>query len=249
LKEYLLQRKYFGGIIVGFFDIDQPSRATDPRLGVKFSGDEVRSLAIAVGILTICFAVAFSSRGIFDLIPRLSDPEYIGFFVISLITSFFAVLTAFVLHEIGHKIVANHYGYPAAFSYSRNGLMFAAFISLLFGFLFAAPGAVLIYGYPTRKENGIISLAGPLTNLIVAVISGSLFVITVIILSLTGMGTTISSIFIWVAAINMFIGAFNLIPIGVLDGAKILKWNKVVYFLMVIFYLPGILFFLFFNLA
>jgi Zn-dependent protease len=163
---------------------------------------------------------------------------------ITLAASFFAVFTAFVLHEMGHKIMANHYGYPAAFAYSRNGLMFAAIVSFLVGILFAAPGAVLIYGYPDRKENGIISLAGPMVNLIVAVISFGLFILTAIVSNLTGIGQIISYIFILVATINTFIGAFNMIPIGILDGAKILRWNKIVYFTLLAFFIPGILLFI-----
>ncbi len=190
--------------------------------------------------------MVFSSNGITDLIRRLGDKGFFGMFALNLVTSFFAVLTAFVLHEIGHKIVANHYGYPAAFAYSRNGLIFAVFLSLFLGVLIGAPGAVLIYGYPTKKENGIISIAGPMTNLLVAAFSFVLLIIAFFVGSILSVPQLLINILFLVTTINVFIGAFNMIPIGVLDGAKILRWSKIAYFTLLAFYIPGIvLFFIF----
>jgi Zn-dependent protease len=34
--------------------------------------------------------------------------------------------------------------------------------------------------------------------------------------------------------INLFLGAFNMIPFGNLDGSKILKWNPLVWVVMII---------------
>jgi Zn-dependent protease len=227
---------------VGFFDIDKPSRALDPRLGVRFSEEEMKSLAIAVSALTVAFTVVFSG-GLFTLLGNLGKTQSLIDFGLNLVVSFFAVLTAFVLHEIGHKIVANHYGYPAAFSYSKNGLIMAVVISLLLGFLVAAPGAVLIYGYPDKKENGIISAAGPLTNLLVAGAAFGLFVAALILSPIVGSSGFVFALLTTLIIINVIIGAFNMIPIGILDGAKILRWNKPVYFIMVSLYVPGILLF------
>ncbi len=190
--------------------------------------------------------MVFSSNGLRDLIGRLGDKGFFGLFALNLVASFFAVLTAFVLHEIGHKIVANHYGYPAAFAYSRNGLIFAVLLSLLFGVLIGAPGAVLIYGYPSKKENGIISIAGPMTNLLVAAFSFVLLIIAFFVGSILSVPQLLINILFLVTTINVFIGAFNMIPIGVLDGAKILRWSKIAYFTLLAFYIPGIvLFFIF----
>lgn len=227
---------------MGFFDIDRPSKAYDPRLGVKFSKEEIRSISIAVIVLTISFAFVFTANGIGDILNRIGNRSFYTSLGVNLISSFFAVLTAFVLHEIGHKIAANHYGYPASFSYSRNGLLTAAFVSIFLGFLFAAPGAVMIYGYPSKKENGIISLAGPLTNLAIAALAFILFIIGIVLSAILGFPGIILTILWVVFSINIIIGAFNLIPIGVLDGAKILKWNKIVYALMVIVFIPAVLF-------
>lgn len=232
---------------MGFFDIERPSKAYDPKLGVKFSEEEVRSITIAVIVLTFSFSLVFTANGLTDIISRLGTRELYVNFGINLITSFFAVLTAFLLHEIGHKIAANHYGYPASFSYSRNGLIMAAVISILLGVLIAAPGAVMIYGYPSKKQNGIISLAGPLTNLIISIISFIVFIGVLVLASLLGLPGLLVRIFWVIFSINIIIGAFNLIPIGVLDGAKILRWNKVVYGIMVFIFIPAVLFVILFT--
>jgi Zn-dependent protease len=48
-------------------------------------------------------------------------------------------------------------------------LLLALGMSFL-GFVFAAPGAVHIKGYINKMQNGIFSLAGPLMNLILALV-------------------------------------------------------------------------------
>jgi Zn-dependent protease len=92
----------------------------------------------------------------------------------------------------------------------------------LFGFIFAAPGAVMIYPRATilgtaslsRQKIGLISLAGPATNIGLAVVFLVLDFIQPALLFTLG------------ARINTWLALFNLIPFGPLDGAKILIWNK-----------------------
>jgi len=179
--------------------------------------------------------------GILDLIA-MKGGEWTIFFEI-LPVAFIAVLTAFALHELAHKITANYYGHYAAFSYSKQGLILAAILSFLFGVLFAAPGAVFIYGQPTRKENGIISLAGPLTNLTLGIVFSILFFVFVFFSLFIKASNFLASAFFLIASINIFIGAFNMIPIMPFDGSKIWKWNKAVYILMLFFFIPLLIFF------
>lgn len=208
------------------------------KVGVSFSKEEKKSLAIAVGVLTFCFAIAFTSNGIRDLLSSERSGEIFIDFIGMLPVSFLAVITAFVLHEVGHKIAANHFGFPAAFSYSKRGLLIAAFVSIFFGFLFAAPGAVYIYGAPSKKENGIISLAGPLTNLILGIIFFTLFIAFAVFSLIFEPSRFLVKVFALVAIINFFIGTINMFPMMPLDGAKIFKWSKIVYFLMLALLLP-----------
>ena len=88
-----------------------------------------------------------------------------------------------------------------------------------FGFVFAAPGAVMIVGKVTRKENGIISVAGPMTNFVLA---GIFY----LLLLMFGLGGEVLTTFLYTGfKINAWLGLFNLIPILNLDGRKVFEWN------------------------
>jgi len=128
----------------------------------------------------------------------------------------------FLLHEIAHKFVAQKYGCWAEFRADDRMLIFAIIGAMFFGFVFAAPGAVLIRGYVTLKKNGIISLAGPMTNIILAIIF--------LMLKLVLLPTAIVSLVLnYGFQINAFIALFNLVPFMNFDGAKIFRWNKIIY--------------------
>jgi Zn-dependent protease len=49
-------------------------------------------------------------------------------------------ITGFALHEIGHKITAQHYGHWSEFRFSLPGLLLTLVMGYI-GFLFGAPGA------------------------------------------------------------------------------------------------------------
>ena len=143
------------------------------------------------------------------------------FFLISLLTAGIA----FVIHEMAHKFTAMKFGYWAEFQMNSLMLVVAVAMAALMGIVFAAPGATMIYGQAiSRTENGIISIAGPLSNLILAVPFLGLYLLGPV----TGIGI-LGLIGLVGVKINAMIAAFNLLPIGPLDGAKILKWNPVIF--------------------
>jgi Zn-dependent protease len=135
--------------------------------------------------------------------------------------------TAFVLHELGHKFTAIRLGYYAEYRAWIWGLVLALLLAMTSPFVFAAPGAVYILGAPNRRDNGIISLAGPLTNLIVAVLS-------IMFLFLFPMNSAVATYAYAVAYVNTFLGLFNMLPIYPLDGSKVIVWSKSAYFSTVI---------------
>src|SRR3989344_2262741 len=124
-----------------------------------------------------------------------------------------AVGLGFLLHELSHKVIAQRYKFKAEFR-SFDNMLFLAVIMSFFGFVFAAPGAVMILSriYDIRKT-GIISVAGPVMNIIIAILC--LFIIFI----LDGFS---------------MLSLFNMIPFWQFDGAKIFKWNKLIYFSIVI---------------
>jgi Peptidase family M50. len=194
---------------------------------------ELIHILIAWLVLTFVFSFRFILNELFSAkaldIKLLSILIYFGIF--GIITA-----TGFVLHELAHKYTARYYGHFAEFRMSQQGLALAIFITVAtFGnFIFAAPGATVIvprgsiFGFGlTRKENGIIAALGPITNLILA----KFFFILTLAFSSNPLISFIGSLGVFV---NLWLAAFNLIPIGVLDGAKVLNWNILVWALLTI---------------
>ncbi|KYK27686.1 MAG: hypothetical protein AYK23_02195 [Candidatus Proteinoplasmatales archaeon SG8-5] len=187
--------------------------------GFTFSPIEIKEIVVSVLVLTLAFAIAMTggAQGVM-LYPVL--------FVVILPISALAVISAFLLHELAHKFLAQKYGCWAEFRYWQFGLLIALLFSAM-GFLFAAPGAVVISGYVKRSEYGKISAAGPAVNLSVG--SGLVGVAL-----LVGPDTLIGFICSTIGFINAFIGGFNLIPVSPFDGSKIVMWNKGVYAALVV---------------
>ncbi|MBS3058574.1 MAG: site-2 protease family protein [Candidatus Diapherotrites archaeon] len=151
-----------------------------------------------------------------------------------------AVGSGFVLHELAHRFVAKKFKAHAYYKAWPFGLVFVL-ITAIFGFIFAAPGAVYIYGdHIDRKKNGIISLAGPLTNIVLA------FVFLLFFLA------SQNGSFLWLVGtlgfqINLWLALFNLIPIPPLDGSKVFLWQPLIWAIVfipvaVLVFLPWVLF-------
>jgi len=187
--------------------------ARPARSGMRFSRVEIRQLLISVGVLTLAFAIALSG-GVY----KLRD---FSLFAEILVAAFLAVSSAFLLHELSHKRLAQRFGCFAEYRMALQGLLLAIFTSL-FGFLFALPGAVVISGFLTPKQNGLISLAGPATNMII----GAICLPFIFLIDLSGIIYTV--IFI-VAYVNLLLAVLNLLPIPPLDGSKILYWDLKIY--------------------
>ena len=186
---------------------------TQLKLGdISTSEIELRDLLKAWIAISIAFAILYS-KSIF------SSDFYTKFIIASL-----SVGIGFLLHELGHKIVAQRYGCFAEFRSFDNMLLFAIVMSF-FGFIFAAPGAVMISGKVNKARNGKISATGPITNLVL-----SLMFLVLIFLQLPKLFQDIAYAGFW---INPLLALFNMIPFWLFDGYKVWKWNKLVYFSIV----------------
>ncbi len=134
-------------------------------------------------------------------------------------------ISAFVIHELGHKFLAQFYRAWAEFRVLFYGAVITAISALpFFPFKFIAPGAVMISGNLSAARSGRVSLIGPLTNLAM----GTGFLCVYLILAAID---SASPILLVGVRFNGFIGFFNMIPFMGLDGQKIFGWNKIIWVL------------------
>ena len=199
----------------------------------RISSVELRDLFLSLVALVIAFSV-------------LEERKMPGWETILILT--LGVSTGFLLHEMAHKFVALHFGYWAEYRANMAGLALAI-VMAFGGFLFAAPGAVMIsrsnapqelYMQDTfgqeeqmrareKREMLLISLAGPMTNIVLAI----LFFLLVFPLVSSKSGSSL-----WIPAanfaisINLILAAFNMLPFGPLDGKKIFEGNRLVWALV-----------------
>lgn len=127
----------------------------------------------------------------------------------------------FVLHELAHRLLARRYDAEAHFAANNEWLIISIIIAFL-GVFVAAPGAVWHRGTTTSRQSGLIALAGPATNLALA-----LLFLPLLLLFDTGYYSLL--LFSVGYKINAWLGLFNMIPAGPFDGAKVLKWSPVVF--------------------
>lgn len=176
--------------------------------------------------------VAISVAFAIVLTDSIFSIKILGSFLFSAVT----VGIGFLFHELAHKIVAQKFGCWAEFR-SDDKMLALAIIMSFFGFIFAAPGAVMIGGRVTKKENGFISAAGPLTNILLAILFFAIGLQMPYKLFRYGM------------MINAWLALFNMLPFFIFDGAKIFRWSKLVWgiqvavaisLLYLVSYLPGL---------
>ena len=178
---------------------------------------ELKDLTVSALVLALAFGIAFSV----GFRAFRSPASLLVFCLVALV----GVSSGFVLHELGHRFMARRFGCLAEYTMWLPGLLFALGLSF-FGFIFAAPGAVMIYprvglsgeSTLTRQQHGLISLVGPVMNLTLAAVFLLLDVAHPTLLFAVG------------TRINTWLAVFNLLPFGPLDGGKILSWNKGVWF-------------------
>ncbi len=216
----------------------------------RFSRREVMDIAVSMIVLTVAFVIL--RRGIASsefFVERYgSAGAWAMLFGICLVL----VVVSFLLHEFGHKFMAQRYGMWSEYRMYPTGLLFTL-VTSLFGFLFAAPGAVYTRGCLDSDQNGKVNMAGPLVNIVLALIS------VVALAALLGVCTEANGMVIMTGteyivflvmsmmlSLNGFLAVFNLLPIRPLDGSKILPWNKAVWAAMIVIAVAVLVYYFYF---
>lgn len=163
----------------------------------------------------------------------------------------FVLIYSAILHEIAHGVVADRLGDPTARLLGRITLdprphidpvmsIFAPLFLIVVGSPIIFGGAKPVPVDPFnlkdgRKDLALVSLAGPLTNVVIAIIASIIFAIlpTRLNLEMTVLsilqGTfiiqqplDILNFFLGIVVyINLLLAIFNLLPIPPLDGSKV----------------------------
>ncbi|HEX5921023.1 MAG TPA: M50 family metallopeptidase, partial [Nitrososphaeraceae archaeon] len=140
MKEYVDKKNIM-------YDHTKKSNLKREILKIKFSKIEILHLLIATILVT---AVGLS----LDNYRRVAL-EFLIIFV-----------SAFLVHELAHKLLAQFYGSWAEFRTNSYGLIVTAFSAIPFiPFKFIAPGAVMV-DLSDRGKFGRVAFVGPLTNLV-----------------------------------------------------------------------------------
>lgn len=136
------------------------------------------------------------------------------------ITTLIVILIALTIHEFAHAWTANQLGDPTARLEGRMTLNPLAHLDpigtltlILFGVGWGKPVPVDSYNLKNpKRDEALISLAGPGSNLLFTLLLAGLNIILPIPIYLLRPFVTI----------NLGLGLFNLIPLYPLDGSKIL---------------------------
>ncbi|MHA1230993.1 MAG: AN1-type zinc finger domain-containing protein [Candidatus Helarchaeota archaeon] len=201
-------------------------RITKPDKPILSYFSKIELYHLAIGIL-LMFGVSFSM--FYSYVIWLAVP----FTLPQILVLCAIVVPGFLFHEFGHKFVGIKLNCWSEFRLIKRMAILTAITIIPFPFVkFVLPGAVMISDVDPEKDKikmGKIAIAGPYVNFVM----GGIFIIIGYILMITPeytaqlWGFTI----LMGSELNIFLGVFNLIPVFVLDGLKVYRWNKSIYFI------------------
>ncbi|MFW9847400.1 MAG: AN1-type zinc finger domain-containing protein [Candidatus Thorarchaeota archaeon] len=194
----------------------------------RFTKSEMRDLGIAT-ILTILVSIAILGN-----VTRISPIGVVnGFFMLYVyilsnlwwfpLSMIFVFWVSFMIHEFAHKFTAQKYGMYAHFRMVTQGYYLSA-IAILFAIPIFGTGVMQVGGARNMDEYAKSTVAGPLSNFIVA---GSFFIAAELSVIITGsLAFPVDFLIFYGIILNSFLGLFNMIPIPGFDGSTVLRWNK-----------------------
>lgn len=184
--------------------------------------NEALSLIIASIVVSLVFGLGY-----------LLSHEYIVFLIISI-----GAIIAMVPHELAHRWSARRMGCYSRYVLDPTGLLLTLITAIpIIPFKIIMPGYTLVISHyydpvENKRINGVVSLAGPITNILFATIS---FFIVVVCLKTMLCTSIILSLAYWTAILNSWVAFFNLLPIPPLDGSKIISWKPLLWIISFIF--------------
>ncbi|MBF2342407.1 site-2 protease family protein [Listeria welshimeri] len=139
------------------------------------------------------------------------------------------LLIAFTIHEWAHALVALAFGDDTAKNQGRLSLnplvhidLFGMLMILIAGFGWAKPTPVNRFKLKKRRLGSVlVSLAGPISNLLLAIVGVGIYALFLNYSFFTYGSITETFLMIFVE-LNLVLFVFNLIPIPPLDGYQIL---------------------------
>jgi Zn-dependent protease len=140
-------------------------------------------------------------------------------FLFSFILPFFGLILAITIHEFAHALVADRLGDPtprAAGRLTLNPLSHLDPLGTIMIFIarfgWGKPVPIDPYNFSSpRRDEILVALAGPASNILLGVILGIFY-------QVTGIYHPIIQI---IAVTNFYLAFFNLLPLPPLDGSKI----------------------------
>jgi Zn-dependent protease len=155
-----------------------------------------------------------------------------------LITYAIILLTAFPVHEFAHAWVADHFGDDTPRANGRLTLNplahldpLGSLMMIIVGFGWAKPVPINPYILQRRSPSATmwVSLAGPMSNLLMAIVGSIFFRLGVVsikdVTPVSGEILPTVSLFVFLfIRINLWLMLFNLIPLFPLDGEKVLDY-------------------------
>lgn len=160
----------------------------------------------------------------------------LGLSITELLANAIALLIGFTVHEASHAWVAYRLGDDTAKRMGRltlNPLVhldpIGAIMALLMRFGWAKPTPVnpwrLRYG--PRVGGALVAVAGPISNLLLAILAAGLWRLAYAYVSLADMSplayTLVFQVLGTIVVLNLLLFLFNLIPLAPLDGNSILN--------------------------
>lgn len=137
-----------------------------------------------------------------------------------------ALIIALSFHEFAHAYVSNRLGDPTPRLQGRLTLNPLAHLDpigflmlLVFKFGWAKPVLVNPINYKNREKGyALVSLAGPVMNLLLGLVSVLLYYVVYLFFYFE----PLLSLLNWLITYNVYLAIFNLLPIPPLDGSKLL---------------------------